>query len=331
MQPHIKGGPKSIDGKPFECDIELWNIDPMTDLDQYLLRLCSTKVRTSKKAATIHVLFAMRLRNKDSSLEENIEKHIVKIHLRYSVSSGDCYAEYEDMACTSAQREMMEKGRIDIKKNSFDWVADKDTPLPAHGVSRSVYGENKIPCRIFRAVQEVLNAVDITVEHNQDIANQPDDVAACNIAALFMSLFPILMLNDQFFQVIQCFKIHKDLVVGLGSSKRENTQVKLLILQLFDIYLFKTYGHNLYIQAKKFCEVNEMTNDDPLRNAVCNYCNQSDNPDKRYDCENAQCSVAFHVDYCHENANKPGYHLEDGDDEWFCSQQCQITHQRTRT
>jgi hypothetical protein len=325
MQPTKKKGPKSIYGQPFECDKAKWQIEPMTDLDRHILQLCSMKVKTSRKDLTIHFIFSMRLHNKNKLLEENIEKHIVKIHLRYSADDDNCYALYEDMAFTTKQRLISERARIDITKRSFRWIPDKNTKEKSDVVGH-VYGCNNIPCRIFEAVQQRLQAVDVKVEHNQDIGVQPALVPTCNIAALLTSIFPNLLTSDNWFCVIQCFKFHRDLQTKLGTSNNENTAVLLLLLQLLDLYMFNTYGGTTYVDAKNFCDVNETKTDDPLHNAVCNYCKQSDNPDKWYDCENSQCGVAYHKLYCYEKAEKKGYFSgNDDDDEWFCSEQCKET------
>jgi hypothetical protein len=105
------------------------------------------------------------------------------------------------------------------------------------------------------------------------------------------------------------------------SSKKDNTNAQLLLFQLVDIDMFNRYGSNLYIEAKKYCEVHECLENDPLANAVCNYCNQSDNPDEWYDCMNSECSVAYHKDYCYVKAGKPGYFVDNTD--WYCSSDCQ--------
>jgi hypothetical protein len=300
---------------PFECDSNEWTIDPMSKLNKAVLLLCANNCidRGIGKTLTVQVLFTI-------IMKDNVEKHISKVHLK-SNRIGSCDATYEDMSFNTEDREKYENARIDISPAYpfGNWIDDKSI-TPLSGVTKSVYGTHKIPCRIYTAVKLALQSIGIECEHNQIVSTQPNGYTMCNIAAMFNSHFNLT--ESDRFAIIQCFKFHEDMnriARGPVSSNRCDQRSYVLLFRLYDIYLYANH-RDLFEQAKRFCEANETTDDDPLRNIVCKYCNQSDNPCKWSNCFHPKCSTAYHIDYCYPlSRHDTGLVINTN---WFCHQQC---------
>jgi hypothetical protein len=140
----------------------------------------------------------------------------------------------------------------------------------------------------------------------------------CNIVAMFNSHFNLTE-RDRF-AIIQCFKYHEDMTKIRKlpvTSNQSDKRSYVLLFKLYDIYL---YARDLFEREKIFCEANETTDDDPLRNIVCKYCNQSDNPCQWNNSFHPKCSTAFHIDYCYPLSRHDTVLVINSN--CFCQQQC---------